>query len=307
MNDSIIFKVGNKYENMKGVYEVISIDDELMTIRWDNGEQISTPTDLQRRIIERIQFEKERLEQINNKSAGSKKKRNSGKAFSGFDPNDFKNSISHTNWRNRTCLGGAVAKKINSENYNFNSWAVSGMPAVHWCDVNRRKQKDEALQANFYAQVDDNNLYYGLCIEKPDSMTDIKNDWDAFLSWLENEQNETWLNNISQEKDLCIIDSDKKSFNNAIKAHDDIWKKNNEEISSLSNFFNKFNQTKQTLISISKIEKKKDIIAEKWTNTSGPSSCSIKPNPFLSLNHLTLPFAIKDTPFLNTSLSIEKS
>src|SRR2546425_7658972 len=33
-------------------------------------------------------------------------------------------------------------------------------------------------------------------------------------------------------------------------------------------------------------------IAVKWTNTSGPDSCAIKPKPFASLNHFTLPFAI---------------
>src|SRR6266704_6510560 len=33
-------------------------------------------------------------------------------------------------------------------------------------------------------------------------------------------------------------------------------------------------------------------IAVKWTNTSGPDSCAIKPKPFASLNHFTLPLAI---------------
>src|SRR5579884_254451 len=37
-------------------------------------------------------------------------------------------------------------------------------------------------------------------------------------------------------------------------------------------------------------------IAVKWTNTSGPDSCAIKPKPFASLNHFTLPFAILCKP-----------
>src|SRR5216117_995965 len=37
-------------------------------------------------------------------------------------------------------------------------------------------------------------------------------------------------------------------------------------------------------------------IAVKWTNTSGPDSCAIKPKPFASLNHFTLPFAITFLP-----------
>jgi len=59
MSEKIEFEVGHKYKNMKGVYEVISINDDSMIIRWKNGEQISTPTDLQRRIIQRMQTEKQ--------------------------------------------------------------------------------------------------------------------------------------------------------------------------------------------------------------------------------------------------------
>ena len=33
-------------------------------------------------------------------------------------------------------------------------------------------------------------------------------------------------------------------------------------------------------------------IAEKWTNTSGPLSCSMNPKPLASLNHFTVPSAI---------------
>src|SRR5208282_4168211 len=50
------------------------------------------------------------------------------------------------------------------------------------------------------------------------------------------------------------------------------------------------------------------LMAEKCTNTSSPFSCSRKPNPLLSLNHFTLPFAIcllsPDTSFLISSGTI---
>ncbi len=59
MSEKIEFEVGHKYKNMKGVYEVISIDDDSMIIRWKNGEQVSSPIDLQRRIIQRLQREKQ--------------------------------------------------------------------------------------------------------------------------------------------------------------------------------------------------------------------------------------------------------
>ncbi len=37
--------------------------------------------------------------------------------------------------------------------------------------------------------------------------------------------------------------------------------------------------------------------SEKCTNTSGPLSCSIKPKPFASLNHFTVPSAIFNSMF----------
>ena len=52
------FEVGEKYENMKGVYEVLSIDQDTMRIRWESGEEITTTVTLQSRIIERMNPEK---------------------------------------------------------------------------------------------------------------------------------------------------------------------------------------------------------------------------------------------------------
>jgi hypothetical protein len=50
----IQFEVGEKYENMKGVYEVLSVEGNSMRIRWESGEEIMTTVILQRQIIMRI-------------------------------------------------------------------------------------------------------------------------------------------------------------------------------------------------------------------------------------------------------------
>src|SRR6266566_9125847 len=47
-----------------------------------------------------------------------------------------------------------------------------------------------------------------------------------------------------------------------------------------------------TLSPSARLRKPSAWIAVKWTNTSGPDSCAIKPKPFASLNHFTLPLAI---------------
>jgi len=56
----IEFEVGEKYENMKGIYEVLSIDKNTMRIRWESGEEITTTLSLQSRIIMRMTQEPEK-------------------------------------------------------------------------------------------------------------------------------------------------------------------------------------------------------------------------------------------------------
>jgi uncharacterized Zn finger protein len=58
VEDDFKFEVGATYENMKGVFEVISIQREAMVIRWDNGKEAVTTTTVQKRIMERKAYEK---------------------------------------------------------------------------------------------------------------------------------------------------------------------------------------------------------------------------------------------------------
>ena len=57
MEDELKFEVGSTYQNVKGNYEVVSIHGESMVIRWDDGDEVETTVDQQRRIIERLKHE----------------------------------------------------------------------------------------------------------------------------------------------------------------------------------------------------------------------------------------------------------
>ena len=57
------FEIGKKYENMKGVYEVLSIDGNTMRIRWDSGEEITTTVNLQSKIVIRMRREQRKREE----------------------------------------------------------------------------------------------------------------------------------------------------------------------------------------------------------------------------------------------------
>src|SRR5207244_5251185 len=62
------------------------------------------------------------------------------------------------------------------------------------------------------------------------------------------------------------------------------------------NPFGPWATSNSTLSPSARLRKPSAWIAVKWTNTSGPDSCAIKPKPFASLNHFTLPFAIPLRP-----------
>jgi hypothetical protein len=60
MNSSTEFVVGEKYENEKGVFTVVSIEKGEMLIQWANGEEAQTSMEFQDRIQKRRHWEKTR-------------------------------------------------------------------------------------------------------------------------------------------------------------------------------------------------------------------------------------------------------
>ena len=57
------FEIGKKFGNMKGAYEVLSIDRNTMRIRWDSGEEITTTVSLQSKIVTRMGREQRKREE----------------------------------------------------------------------------------------------------------------------------------------------------------------------------------------------------------------------------------------------------
>lgn len=223
MNEEIRFEVGEKYENMKGVFEVIAIHRDQMDIRWENGEEISTSIALQQRIIERMQHEKEmEMEQLAQKKKAKAVTAKSRKPFSGFEPDDFSLVVSKTNWRGRGQLGGLVTRKLSSKVFKYNSWAVLRKPEIHWLDVKRQKQKNLAHQAKFYARVDDDYLYFGFHVPYHQPLPETY-DWRAVLAWLEKPENDAWLLKQCASHELTIRDLSGKGFDGRLESQDEKW------------------------------------------------------------------------------------
>lgn len=225
MTEEIKFEVGEKYENMKGTFEVVAIRRDSMDIRWEDGEEISTSIDLQKRIIERMQFEKDlEITEVAQKAKKAKAlTAKEGKHFNGLEEADFSSSVSKTTWRGRGQLGGAVAQRLKNKQYKFNSWAVLRKPEVAWLDVIRQKQDDMKLQAKFYARVEDDGFFFGVNIPAPDPSGTEKSDWHALMEWLDRPENDSWLNKQCQSHGLYLFDLGKQGFSGKVEAKKEKW------------------------------------------------------------------------------------
>jgi hypothetical protein len=155
---------------------------------------------------------------------------------------------------------------LDAVKFAFDSWAIYRMPIIHWADIKHRGNEKTWLQAKFLAQLDDSNLYYGFYIERSNRPFDKRTDWNAFLSWVSNIENERWLNKVCMENDLSIYDKyDKKerSFKGTIKSHNNKWRIHGQEdkdIDSLSAFLSSLPETIWVDLIIAKIENKREVL-----------------------------------------------
>ena len=198
-----VFSVDEHYENEKGVFRVISIHGAEMIIRWESGEEICTEIDLQCRIAERREREKQEraaAAKPASKSASTREKT----AFAGFAPTDFKNSGSGTTWRSRSQLGAAVAQKINTTRFKFNSWSFGNKPEMHVQDIEHYDHSEPDYHARFFVRVDRQALYYGFRVARPDSKGGASTDWNAFREWLTQRENEEMLHAIAFKDNLTV-------------------------------------------------------------------------------------------------------
>lgn len=223
---AIEFVVGETYENEKGIFEVMSIERDAMVIRWESGESIETTVSFQRRIQERRRWEQQMKEK---KAAASSSKarraaaRKPGSTFEGFRPEDFKRTISRTPWRSRGQFGGAVTSRMQSSRLNFNSWAAKRRNEVHWADAHQWKNKTVDYPAKFFAHADEGFLSWGFYVERPDSGSTASPDWETFIGWLRDDENEQWLRDIARQEGLVAYDGRQRSFGGLLVPREADW------------------------------------------------------------------------------------
>jgi hypothetical protein len=204
----IEFLVDEQYENEKGIFTVLSIHRNEMVIRWESGEEIKTDIELQRNIQARRQWEVLEKEKAA-LSAKSSRKSGAAKAaavFQGFKDTDFKNSASGTKWRGRNQLGGAVTHKLPDNNYHFNSWAFANKPEMHWLDTTHHKSQSGENCAKFFARLDHDFLFYGFSLDKSKNDNEASQNWNSFMHWLAEDENEERLHAVALKNGMAIYD-----------------------------------------------------------------------------------------------------
>ncbi len=182
------FHVGERYENRKGLFSVLSIDGDHLAIRWDTGEEAITSVELQAKVLRNM--ERELL-------AGSTKKgyqapRSYGELFRGLRAEDFTGDVTGTHWRAREQLGGAVTKTLTASE-PFDSWSIYRRAEVHWASIARRRLVSTLLQTKFFVRITSEALLHGLYFERSDDRNENQDDWRRFLVWAENPDNCQWL------------------------------------------------------------------------------------------------------------------
>jgi hypothetical protein len=261
----IKFKIGQEHENRKGVYEVLAIDRDAMCIRWESGEEVTTTAALQSRIIECIHQE---LALIKAKKGGKCKQPQCSEyaiKFEGIQEDDFSEDVAGATWRHYDSLGGAVAVRLKSDKFDIASWASYGLSAIHWADLNHRRHDDFQLQAKFFARLDEKCLYFGLDIERSNQEKDAKDDWNAFIAWLRDAENDSWLNKVLSEHDFSIYDmKEEGSFTGTIMSAGGKWRLFNEgqeeEIESLADFLDDLTDSTWVDLQMAKTVKKEEVV-----------------------------------------------
>ncbi|HEY72151.1 MAG: hypothetical protein DRJ03_28110 [Chloroflexi bacterium] len=184
------FKVGKKYRNRHDEYQVISIEEPRMVIRYSDGNTLETNVNIQASIWQNIQMEKavnkhrrkmeeERLQRLRKRMF----------KFENLEAHDFQDGVKGTSWRARTGLGGLLAERMsNVTEYKFQSYAVNPWPEVHIVQPSHYDRHAREQSVKFVFELDPKCARYGFCIEKNDGPMDDGWDWAGFLAVLKSDK-----------------------------------------------------------------------------------------------------------------------
>lgn len=178
------FKVGQTYENTIGAYTVLDISPPKMQVQYEDGVQATLAIEIQGRIWQRIEDERVLAREEFERRTKVKRFKN---VFGGFSENDFKNNVAGTSWRGREGLAGLVSRQLSDKSgLDFTSWAIYRRPQffVYLPHLPMFNQAEGVKLPKFIVHLSEENVLYGLYIEKSDEVMNNEWYWPRFLKLL---------------------------------------------------------------------------------------------------------------------------
>jgi hypothetical protein len=191
------FEVGKTYRNRVGEYVVEDIQGDTMKIRYVGGGTLVTDVNIQARIWENIQFEKQlaRTEERQRQAQEARRaaRQRSVRArrtrarptFDGFEENDFDVQTRGIAWKGRRDLGRVLAYELNRRvGDGFDHWIVPYQSEVH---VARKDHYDADLReycAALFVSASEDGVSYGFHVGKPGGKAKGGGNWSTLVDSL---------------------------------------------------------------------------------------------------------------------------
>jgi hypothetical protein len=191
------FEVGKTYRNRAGEYTVVAIDGDRMKIRYSGGGTLDTSVEIQARIWENIQFEKqvarteERRRQAREARLEARRRKKRARArpkFEGFQEQDFEPKARGIAWSTRKELGRVIAYDLASRTKGvFGYWIIPREEGVHVALKDHFEREERDHLALFFVRTDEHGMFYGLRVSRPTGKASSRQHWSAFLNVLSEE------------------------------------------------------------------------------------------------------------------------
>lgn len=189
------FEVGKTYRNRHGEYVVQAIEGGRMRIRYVDGRVLVTDVEIQNRIWENIQLERqvardeERLRQAREARLEARKRRReirSRPKYGGFEEDDFEATTRRIAWSGRESLGKVLAYELSQRTKNnFGFWIVPRESGVHVAREESFDRDDRERTALFFVDVNEEGVIYGFRVGKGRGEAKAKSHWVQFTAALD--------------------------------------------------------------------------------------------------------------------------
>ena len=212
------FEVGKTYRNRAGEYVVQEIVGDRMNIRYVDGRNLETSVQIQARIWENIQFEKqmamaeERKRQameerrlVRQRKARAKKEREKPK-FAGFEGSDFEEKKRGLAWSSRKELGRVLAYELTQQMEGaFDHRIVPRRSKIHVMRQDHYDTEASETNAALFVEVSPKGASYGFRVGKPAGKAKDKGPWSLLVqAMVEEEGVREALHSALEKQDLQL-------------------------------------------------------------------------------------------------------